>query len=80
MNKAQAIINKLSREDFHYIGFEILQYTASVANRRAKRFIAGMCNELKNWEYDEFLNWGEMHKVIALLKYLETKGITLKDF
>jgi hypothetical protein len=89
MQKAQKIINKLSREDLINIGYKILppnylisapKVEQSIIAKQVKRLISGMCNDLLNWKLNENINYGEMHKVVAVLMYLETRGIVLKDF
>lgn len=54
-----------------HIGENILRYTSKVAKHKARRFIRGMLGDLKNWNYDEVLNYGEMPKVLETIKYLQ---------
>lgn len=70
--KAQEIIKNLTDDDLHIIG-DLLGYIPEVAKTKARRFIAGMCGELKNWEYDETINYGNMEKVVSIIKLINTK-------
>ena len=32
----------------------------------------GLQDKLKNWEYEEVINFGEMHKVLSVIQYLQS--------
>ena len=66
-------INKLSDKDLMEIG-NILGYSQS-QKRHARRFLLGLNGELKNWEYDETINYGEMKKVMDIIKLLQKKSL-----
>lgn len=70
--KANEILNKLSSDDLSEIG-EILGYIPSASKTKAKRFIVGMCGELKNWDYDENINYGDMGKVLKVIQIIQSK-------
>jgi hypothetical protein len=70
--KPQDILNNLTKEDISKIG-DILGYIESVAKYRARRFIVGMCGELKNWDYDEVINYGDMGKVLKIIQIIASK-------
>lgn len=70
--KSGEIFKHLEPSDFSEIG-DILGYKETHANWLAKRFIQGMCGELKNWEYDETINFGDMGKVYRVMNILNSK-------
>jgi hypothetical protein len=62
--------NELTREQLLYIG-DLLGYTPQVAVNKANRFILGCQGRLKNWNYDEVINFGDMSKVVKIIAYIE---------
>lgn len=61
---------QLTKEQRLHIG-DLLGYTEQAASNKCHRFILGCQGKLKNWDYDEVINFGEMGNVIAVLKYIE---------
>lgn len=70
--KSGEIFKHLKPSDFYEIG-DILGYNEHSSNRIAKRFIMGMCGELKNCEYDETINFGNMGMVYKVINILNSK-------
>ena len=62
-------IDQLTQEELLWIG-DKLGYIPQTARRKAKRFLIGCQGKLKNWNYDEVINYGEMGKVIEVFNYL----------
>jgi len=62
---------KISKEDKLEIG-KILGWDDSVLQIKATRFILGLQDKLKNWNYDEVINYGEMHKVKKIFDILDS--------
>jgi hypothetical protein len=69
---AQEIIDSLSPDDLLKIG-EILGYFPKYARHKAICFIKGLCNELKNWSYDDVINYGDMHKVLEIVSLINER-------
>jgi len=69
---AQEIINSLSNDELLQIG-EILGFFPKYARGKAISFIKGLCNELKDWKYDDILNYGQMHKVFEIISIINER-------
>ena len=63
-------LDNLTPEQLLHIG-DLLGYVPAVAKRKAKRFLLGLQNKLNNYSYDENVNYGNMWKVLEIIKYLE---------
>lgn len=61
----------LTKDQLAHIGGE-LGYVPKAAISKAGRFLSGMQGKLKHWNYDETINFGDMHKVLSVIKYLQT--------
>jgi len=75
--KSQEIINKLSQEDLLKIS-DLLGYSEWLVptvcgKNKSIRFISGICGELKNWNYDETINYGDMGKVLKIIQIISSK-------
>ena len=76
-------IDQLTKEELMWIG-DKLGYISRAATHQtllhihiAKRFLYGCQNTLKNYDYDENVNYGEMHKVMEIFQYLATKEVKI---
>lgn len=59
----------LSQKDLKVIG-DMLGFIPSAAAFRARRFVLGLKGQLKNWNYDETINYGEMGIVLKVINYI----------
>ena len=69
-------IDQLTKEELLWIG-DKLGYIPSSSAHRARRFLYGCQNTLKNYDWDENVNYGEMHKVMVIFQYLAAKGVKI---
>lgn len=60
-------VNSITQNHLEKIS-DMLGYKPSPA--KARRFLRGMNGELKHWEYDEVINFGEMGKVLKVIEFL----------
>jgi len=67
-------VSELKKDELENIG-DMLGYTPKAARHKAVRFLSGTQNTLKNWEYDETINFGDMHKVVRVFKYLDSINV-----
>lgn len=74
--KVMRNISQLTEEELAKIG-DMIGYVPSAAKHKARRFLYGCQNKLKNWDYDEVVNYGDMHKVVAVFKYLQSINVEI---
>lgn len=67
-------MDNLTKEDLEFIGDQ-LGYVPKVAKSKARRFISYLKKDVKNWNYDETIHWGDMHKIIPVIELLRKKKI-----
>ncbi len=72
------LIDKLSDEALQQIG-HLLGYRPALEKHKARRFIKGLNGELKNWEYEETINYGHMHVVLKILEIIKKEGAFFAD-
>lgn len=69
-------IDDLTKEELQWIG-DKLGYIPSAAAHRARRFLYGCQGTLKNYDYDETVNYGDMYIIMEIFQYLAEKGVKI---
>ena len=69
-------IDQIMPDELTIIG-DMLYYVPSAAKSKARRFLYGCEGRLKNWSYDETINYGDMHRVMKVFQYLNEIGVVL---
>ena len=60
----------LSKEDAKKIG-EMLGYIDEIAEKRGRRFYSYLKGEIKNWDYNETVHFGDIKKkIVPIIDFL----------
>ena len=59
---------------------KMLGYKESVAKMKARRFYSYLKGEVKNWDYDDVVHFGDItKKILPVLRYLETNNYYIPE-
>lgn len=72
IKNSEQLLRLLTKEDLSFIG-STLGWSETVASTKGRHLLKGLFNELKDWEFNEILNYGECWKIVKIFKYLIEK-------
>lgn len=72
--------NKITSDHAKIIG-DMLGYVEKAATTKGRRFFYHLQGDVKDWNYDETFNWGDVAtKLLPIISFLIEEGYTIPNF